>query len=393
MSELSAHVKKLRVAWIADIFDEVSGIITDTEEMNDQAKKHGIFWQPITCYTKALAPFHVIKPVISIPTNSFYAGTSFHVPIFLNVTSYLRRINANIIVSNTPGVMGMIAMAAAKLLGLPWVDIYHTDMDSYAKKLSKGLIFGNPLVEPLINSAGLFYLKQYQKQADLIFVRTREFWDLKVKKGHSPSKLRYYPAGVNVDHWNPSYKNRAIWNRYNINSEKFIVLYVGRITRVKDILYLLDFFKNNQLNDCELVLVGGGPEKEPYERQYKAIKNIHFLGVKRGQELQEIYASSDLYVLPSPTETLGKTVLEAMASGVPVLVSDKGGPRDYVQDNRNGRIFQAGNYHSFEQVLKEILSNREILPALGNAARESMMLHTDEQLFRKFATDIADLID
>ncbi|MCS6985433.1 MAG: glycosyltransferase [Leptospiraceae bacterium] len=385
-------IRKLRAAWIADIFDEVSGIITDTEEMYAQAKKHGVFWQPLTCYKKPFPPFHVLKPILSISTNTFYAGTAFHIPIFFHFISYLEKIKANILISNTPGVMGLMAMAAAKILDLPWVDIYHTDMDSYAKKLSKGIIFGNPLVEPVLNVAGLFYLKQYQKQADLIFVRTKEFWDLKIKKGHPAHKLRYYPAGVNIDTFNPRWANRKIWNSYGIKEDRFIVLYVGRITRVKDILFLLEYFRQKNPQDCELVLVGSGPEKDSYEKEYGQQKNIHFLGIKRGQELQKIYASADLYVLPSPTETLGKTVLEALASGIPVVVSDKGGPKDYVRDKFNGRLFSAGNYHHFCEVMDETLRQRELLKTMGQNARPSVLEHTDEKLFLNFAQNIAALV-
>lgn len=385
-------IKKLRVAWIADIFDEVSGIITDTEEMYQQAKKHGVFWQPVTSYRKPFPPFHVIKPILSIPTGTFYKGTAFHIPIFFNFVSYLEKIKANVLVSNTPGIMGMMAMAAAKLLNLPWVDIYHTDMDSYAKKLNKGIIFGNPMVEPILNTAGLFYIKQYQKQADLIFVRTKEFWDLKVKKGHPPAKLRYYPAGVNMETFNPKHANREIWEKYGINPNKFIILYVGRITRVKDVLFLLEYFREKNPAYAQLVLVGNGPEKDPYEKEYGRQKNIHFLGVKKGKELQEIYASADLYVLPSPTETLGKTVLEAMASALPVVVSDLGGPKDYVQDKINGFLFRAGNYHHFCEVMDEALQMQDKLKDMGFKARESILPYTDEKLFLKFAQDIAALL-
>jgi glycosyltransferase involved in cell wall biosynthesis len=375
----------LRVAWFADIFDEVSGVITDTEEMYELAREQKIFWQPVTTYPKPLYPFHCFPHIIKIPTGKFYKDSYNYVPTFARVTQYLRKQEINLVVSNTPGMMGMAAMAAAEYLRLPWVDIYHTDVDFYMDVLSGGLL------KPVINRAALMVLKQYQKMADLIFVRTQEYYDLQIKKGHPAKKLRFYPAGVNVDHWNPKYANQDIWERYGLKSEDNIVLFVGRITKVKDIQFLLDYFKEKKPKKAQLVLVGGGPELNEYQEKYESSANITFLGIRRGLELQEIYSSADLYVLPSASETLGKTVLEAMASGTPVLVSDKGGPKDYVQENESGCIFKAYDFNSFSERLNYLLSNCN-LKEMGEKARENSFKNTDKDLFKKFTSDIAELL-
>ncbi len=377
--------KKLRVAWVADIFDEVSGIITDTEEMYELAQSHGIFWQPVTTYKKPIAPFHIFDPILPVPTGSFYKGTSMYVPDFLRVVQFFRKNNMNILVSNTPGVMGMLAMAAAKYLSLPWVDIYHTDVDYYLNDL------GSRLVKPFVKNPALFFLKQYQKQADLIFVRTREFYDLMVKKGHSKEKLRYYPAGVNARHWNPENNDRSIFETHGIDPDMTVVIFVGRITKVKDIEFLLRYFAEEKPGKAVCAVIGGGPEKDQYEKKY-AGENVKFLGVQRGAALQKLYASADLYVLPSASETLGKTVLEAMASGTGVIVSDKGGPKDYVTNGENGLVFKAHDYDSFKAEMNKLFSDRDYMKKLGQNARGSIGEHTDEKLFESFTGHIAGLI-
>lgn len=384
--------KELRVAWIADIFDEVSGIITDTEEMHRQAQKNNVFWQPVTCYTSPIEPFHVFKPLMRISTDSFYSGTSFYVPNVVNVLAYLIRNKINIIVSNTPGLMGIVAMTSAAYLRLPWVDIYHTDIDYYANSLSGGFFLGNPLIKPIFNRAGLFYLKQYQKQADLIFVRTKEFHERLTQKGHDPKKLRPYPAGINIEHWNPKFRSREYWRSVGVDPDKRIILFVGRITKVKDIVFLLEFFDKEKPEGCELVLVGSGPEKEEYENKYRGNKQVHFLGVKKGLDLQTIYASADLYVLPSGSETLGKTVLEAMSSGTPVLISNRGGPQEYVAAEKNGCIFKAGDYTSFKNTLLGMLSSPKRMEDLKNNARDSILSFTDKKLFDQFTSHLKSLV-
>jgi glycosyltransferase involved in cell wall biosynthesis len=377
--------QKLRVAWIADIFDEVSGIITDTEEMYQLAQERGYFWQPVTTYKKPLAPFHIFDPILPIPTGSFYKGTSMYVPDFLRVVQFLRANKFNVLVSNTPGVMGMLAMAAAKYLSLPWVDIYHTDVDYYMNDLS------GRLIRPFVKNPALFFVKQYQKQADLIFVRTREFYDLMRRKGHDESKLRYYPAGVNARYWNPQNADRSVFQQYGIDPGATVVIFVGRITKVKDIEFLLRYFTEKKPDNAVCAVIGGGPEKDLYEKKY-AGENVKFLGVQRGAALQKLYASADLYVLPSASETLGKTVLEAMASGTGVVVSDKGGPKDYVTHGENGFIFKAHDYGSFTEAMDKLMHERELLRKLGSAARASIGNHTDEKLFESFTRHIAELV-
>ncbi|MBV6493494.1 MAG: D-inositol-3-phosphate glycosyltransferase [Turneriella sp.] len=380
-----ALAKKLRVAWVADIVDEVSGIITDTEEMYGLAQSRGYFWQPVTTYRKPIKPFYVFDPILPIPIGSFYKGTMFYFPDFLRVVQFFRKNRVNIIVSNTPGSMGMVAMAAAKYLAIPWVDIYHTDVDYYMNDLS------SRIVKPFVKNPALFFLKQYQKQADLIFVRTQEFYDLMVKKGHDKKKLRFYPAGVNVRHWNPENEDKSVFKKLGVDSTKTVVIFVGRITKVKDIEFLLRYFIEENPENAVCAVVGSGPEKEIYEKKYVS-ENIKFVGVQRGVNLQKIYASADLYVLPSASETLGKTVLEAMASGTAVVVSDKGGPKDYVTHGKNGAVFKAHNYPSFKQAMDKLLVKRENLKFLGENAREAMGNHTDEKLFESFTGHVAELL-
>lgn len=378
--------KDLRVAWMADIFDEVSGVITDTIEFYEMAQKKNIPWYPISTYNKDLYPFYNFSTLVRLPTGSFYKGTNIRVPLFSSIINYLIKNRINIIVSNTPAAMGWVAMAAARFLNIPWIDIYHTDIDFYMNTLS------SKWLKPFTKSPALFFVKMYQKQADLIYVRTQEYYDLMIRKGHDKEKLRFFPAGVNNEKFNPQNKDRSIWKKYSIDPDKLIILFVGRITKVKDIDYILKVVKKNRYKNMELVLIGGGPETESYVQEYSSESNIHFLGVKTGEELLKLYASSDLYVLPSASETLGKTVLESLASGVPVLVSDKGGPKEYVVHNENGFIFRAKDEKNFEDTFTELMNHPQKIHDLKQNSVQSILNHTDEKLFIKFTNEIQDLV-
>lgn len=378
--------KKLRVAWVMDIFDEVSGIITDTKEIYHQARKKEMDWYPLTCYTKELAPFKVFKPEMKFATGKFYKGSYLFVPRFTEVVQYLKEKQVNLIVSNTPATMGLIAMSAAKFLKIPLVDIYHTDVDYYMDSLSEGIL------KPVFNSISLNFLKLYQKQADLIFVRTHDFYNLLIQKGHSSAKLRYYPAGVDIENFSPIHKDPTIWNQFNLDTKKKKLLFVGRITKVKDILFALNYFKNKEPANWDLLLVGTGPDLQTYQNNFSQSSCIHFLGAQQGETLRKIYASSHLLVLPSASETLGKTVLEAMASAITVVVSDKGGPKDYVDDQENGFIFKARDEQDFGRVMDMALGEQVNLLQMGNRAFEKISHFGMEQLFEKFITDVGLLV-
>ncbi len=380
-----ASKKDLRVAWMADIFDELSGVVTDTIELHNQAVKNKILWYPITSYPKELPPFKCFKHIFRVSAGRVYKGTHMYVPDFMEIVIWLKSRGINLIISNTPATIGLTAMAAAAYLRIPWVDIYHTDVDYYLSILSRWYL--KPLIRP-----GLWYVKQYHKRADLIFVRTQEYHDLLVKKGHPPEKLRFYRAGVNLEHFNPKFSKREIWDKYSVDPEKVVVLFVGRITRVKDITYLLDYFRDERPDNAELVMVGHGPDLDEYMGKYGQIENIHFLGKQMGRELQELYASADMYCLPSASETLGKTVLESMASGLAVLVSDQGGPKDYVTEGKEGMIFQAHNYNDFKTKLTEMISDKARLQEMGKESRKSVQPYTDDKLFKSFTDEIVRLI-
>ena len=376
---------ELRVAWFADLFDEVSGVVTDTIEMHSVATEKKIPWFPITCYHTKINPFFAFSPILKIPTHSIYKNSNIYIPNFLSVINYLRDNQINMIISNTPASMGFVAMAAATFLKLPWVDIYHTDVEFYMNTLMSGFF------KPLKYKVALSFLQLYHKQADLIFVRSHEYYNFILDKGHPKEKICYYTAGVDQSRFHPRCYDRSIWNEFNINPQQKIILFVGRITKVKDIHFMLDFFTDYHNQATALVIVGEGPEYELYVKQYGGARNIYFLGIQRGEKLQKIYASADLSISPSTSETLGKVVLEAMASGTTVLTSDKGGPKDYIDDSINGKIFKGGDYESFSSVLLDFLEGGYDLEKMGRAAYDSIKPYTMQKLFTSFWNSLKEL--
>ena len=167
------------------------------------------------------------------------------------------------------------------------------------------------------------------------------------------------------------------------------LLYVGRISREKDLDILATAYR--QLRESglpvTLVFVGDGPYSTALA---EALPEAKFLGYRTGEELAAIYASADIFVFPSTTDTFGNVVIEAQASGLPVIVSDLGGPKELVEDGVDGLITKALDATKFAEAIRCLVENRELRTEMSRNARNRVINRSWPEAFRKFwaATDI-----
>ncbi|WP_306460350.1 glycosyltransferase [Fictibacillus arsenicus] len=182
-----------------------------------------------------------------------------------------------------------------------------------------------------------------------------------------------------------SQKNRdgSIREKYKI-TEKYIFLFVGRLAPEKDLDILYEIIKKlpPPLNECvHWLIVGDGPNRHEVNEWEKKHRNITCAGYLSGNELAQAYASSDLFVFPSSTETFGNVVLEAHASGVPAVVSDTGGVVEIVEDHVTGMICKARNADSFTKTIAAILENPATLDMMGWKARNYALTQSWSTIF------------
>ena len=190
---------------------------------------------------------------------------------------------------------------------------------------------------------------------------TRELVD----RGVAVEKIKIMPRGVDVDRFHPRFR------RENINlPEGPRLLYVGRVSREKNLPLLVRAFKKarHQLR-AHLVVVGDGPYlgRMKAELSEDEATFTHFL---RGDALSSVYASCDLFVFPSATDTFGNVVLEAQASGLPVLVSDQGGPRENLLPGETGMVVPANDETAFAEAMVAMLSDQGRLRQMADKASE-----------------------
>jgi glycosyltransferase involved in cell wall biosynthesis len=167
------------------------------------------------------------------------------------------------------------------------------------------------------------------------------------------------------------------------------LLYVGRISREKDLDLLAAAYR--RLRDeglaVQLFVVGHGPYSEAFA---KSLPEAIFTGYLSGAELATAYASADIFVFPSTTDTFGNVILEAQACGVPVVVSDSGGPKELVEDQTNGLITKSHDVEDFACAIRELVTNLPLRARMGKSARTSVIDRSWPSAFAKFwaATEV-----
>jgi glycosyltransferase involved in cell wall biosynthesis len=258
---------------------------------------------------------------------------------------YIDREGFTELIISTPGPVGLTAVAAAKLLGIPSVGIYHTDFPQYARILTE-----DEMMETLMWS----FMHWFYSQVDLVYVNSEFYRQCWIDRGFAPAKLAILPRGLDTQLFNPERRDENFWKKRGARHP--VLLYVGRVSKEKDLPFLVEVYQELRRTGvaCDLAVVGDGPY---FDEMKAAVPEAIFTGILSGDELGRAYASADLFVFPSTTDTFGNVVIEAQASGLPVLVSDVGGPRELVAKPEQGRVLPAGDRAAWVKAVRELLAH------------------------------------
>jgi glycosyltransferase involved in cell wall biosynthesis len=293
---------------------------------------------------------------------------------------YVQREGFTEIIISTPGPVGLTALLAAKMLNLQTSGIYHTDFPQYIRILTE---------DSFLESVAWRYMHWFYGQLDTVFVNSEEYRQSWIKRGFDPVKLKILPRGLDTELFHPARRDSAFFEKFRACNGEVRLLYVGRISREKDLDILADSYRQlrNDGLPVQLFVVGHGPYSEKFAR---SLPEAVFTGYLTGKELATAYASADIFVFPSTTDTFGNVILEAQASGVPVIVSDSGGPKELVEDRINGLITRSRDVDDFTRAIRSLITDAALRERMGNAARKSVIDLSWPNAFRKFwvTTDI-----
>ncbi|MCX7858252.1 MAG: glycosyltransferase [Deltaproteobacteria bacterium] len=314
-----------KIAYLTDTLTHINGVSVSTKCMMDIAKEEGL---PIKFITSQLGIQSKenginLEPVFQIPT-PFYSELKLGVPNLLELLDLFEKESFTGIHVATPGPLGLAGFLMGNILKLPISFTFHTDLPLYIKTYTD-----DEDLEELFWKVILWLANM----AETVFVPS-DFYRLCLsERGLPVYKIVTFKRGVDTSVFSPKYNTEGYWQN-KIGKDGHIVLYVGRVSKEKNIELI--FKVANHFPGVPFVIVGDGPSREHLE-SFKP-PNVHFTGYLRGEELSRAYASSSVFIFPSKSETYGLVVLEALASGLPVLVSSYGAAKEHITNGEDGFI-------------------------------------------------------
>lgn len=294
----------------------------------------------------------VAVPSVPIPgRNEYLFTTGFP----RHVRRYVEAFEPDIVHLATPDVLGHRALTWARDRGLPVVATYHTHFASYLHYYGLGI--GEGVIWQVA--------RRFYNRCDEVYVPTTAMQHELEAHGIT-APIRLWPRGIELDRFAPARRSDDWRAAHGLTPDDRVVLFVSRLVKEKG----TDVFATviQRLDEVRAVVVGDGPEREAFEA---ALPGAVFTGHLGGEALATAYASSDVFLFPSETETFGNVTLEAMASGLAVVCADGGGSRSLVDDERTGLLCPPRDTEAFTVATRRVLADDALRASLGAAARKA----------------------
>lgn len=338
-------------AWLTDTFDDVNGVSRSIRTLAATAAEKQYPLTVLTSLNEAPRVGFDLKNFRPIDAAGLpeYPQQQVAFPPFMQIIEYLERRRFGELILSTPGPMGLTGLLAAKLLRLPTVGIYHTDFPKYIHAMTDDIS---------LEALTWRYMSWFFDQCDTILVSSEYYRRHLVEHGFRPEKIRILYRGVDTRHFHPHRRLEDFWLQYG-GREATTFLYVGRVSSEKNLGPMVDGFRKLLERDPELQLaiVGDGPMLPALRRRCADLPQVLLPGFLEGDELARAYASADVFVFPSTTDTFGNAVLEAQACGLPAIVTDRGGPQEIVGRHDSGVVVDLSNPNSAADRLAEAMAD------------------------------------
>ncbi|MEO6435366.1 MAG: glycosyltransferase, partial [Tepidisphaeraceae bacterium] len=368
----------LKGALFTDTFDEVNGVGRFLRDMGEQAQALG---RQLTIHTSCQNPGIAMPgvrknfvPLLSRPL-PHYEEILLNFPPVLEVLEWADRQQFDVVHVSTPGPMGLCGWLVAKMLRVPLMGTYHTDFPAYVEKLTR---------DHRVSNGTATYMKWFYGQAAGVFSRSRAYRFKLHDIGVAEQRIEQIQSGVNTEKFNPSKRDVNLWAARGIK-QPLRLLYAGRVSLEKNLPMLAEAFRKlcEKRRDAALVVAGDGPYLEKMRKELSHLP-AYFLGYQDDTQLPPLYASADLFVFPSRTDTLGQVVLEAQASGLPALVTPDGGPKESIDDGRTGIVVPESDAPRWVAAINELLDDTPRRQRMSHAAAQRSGKLSLERTFEAF---------
>ncbi len=371
------------IACVGDNLDEVNGIAISSRIMLKKLRDRGH-----NAYLFGVA-FHSKEPrtegpggVILVPGRYSLdqAGYPHSEVTLIRLKHFIRFLQdhpVNVVEFQTPGPVSFLCLLAAKAAGVATISHYRTDILTYSKML-------------VTNRAGVWAINTWTRLFTLwsgpVIVPSQAYAEKVSEMGVSSKRIFKLPRGVDFDDFHPDHADPQTWRELGLPATGVKLLYVGRISKEKNLDILADAMPELLAGNPELslTLVGEGPYRKGLQERFGDMPRVHFTGVLQGRKLAAIFAGADIMVFPSLTDTFGNSVVEALASGIPCITSNQGGPQEIIEDGRCGLIFDHRVPGDLTVKISALVSDPTRLADFKSAARQRALFFTYDRAAQAF---------
>lgn len=313
-----------------------------------------------------------VVPGLAIP---FYDSLRIGLPVLPRLETRWRERRPDLVHVATEGPLGLASVSAARRLGLPVTSSFHTNFHAY----------GGHYGVSALREATLAYLRWFHNRTRRTLVPTRQMVaELAAERFRG---LGVMARGVDTALFDPARRDESLRASWGAGPADRVAIYVGRIAAEKNLGLAVEAFLRLREREpgARFVLVGDGPAREPLQRAHP---EFHYAGMRRGAELATHYASGDLFIFPSVTETFGNVVTEALASGLVAVGYDYAAAREHVRDGTNGFVAPFGDRAGFQAAVARAWAAREHWDRIRAEARATALGITWDAVVARFEADL-----
>ncbi|ACN13304.1 putative glycosyl transferase, group 1 family protein [Desulforapulum autotrophicum HRM2] len=371
-----------RVLWFTDTINDLNGVAVSLSNYMQSALDRDCNATFVVCLpddkARDLLPNTLNLNSIFCHSPDFYASYTLHIPSLLNSVEQIYKQRPERIIISTPGPVGLLGLLMSKLMGVPVSGIFHTDFAAQA-----GFMFDDEIVADVINE----YTRWFYACVDEIRVPTRAYMEILESQGYDHCKMRLLKRGIDIRP--PRFSDmekRAFMGLHKI-PRGFTLLWAGRVSRDKNLYFLVDIYRQVAAarSDVNLVICGDGPDLGEVKQLLQGFERVVFTGCIPHGRMLEFYTCADLFVFPSTTDTFGMVVFEAQACGLAAMVSDVGGPQEIVVNGKTGFVRQTKDSSAWSRQILELVKLKQNNPQ----AFDRMGMHAAEHIRVNFSWDEA----
>jgi glycosyltransferase involved in cell wall biosynthesis len=360
--ELAPPLRNTKRAWFTDTLEDVNGVATTIRKMTSSTAENGDSLTVITSRAESSLtgiPLVNFKPIgeFELPE---YELQKLSFPPVLKMLDFIQREGFTELIISTPGPVGLTALLAARLLGLRTAGIYHTDFPQYVRILTDDRSW---------ETLTWTFMRWFYAQMDTIWINSESYRQSWISRGLTPDKLRILPRGLDTQLFRSELRNVDYWPKHGAAPKSTVLLYVGRISKEKNLDVIVSAWERLRAPDLTLAFVGDGPYLPELKQR---VPDAIFTGYLNGEDLARAFASADVFLFPSTTDTFGNVIIEAQACGLPCVVSDVGGPKDLVEAGVTGEITRGYDVDDFAAAVAKLARDPELRRGMRDAAMKSV---------------------